>query len=507
MIGGRSFTTTNYSRLGWRILALLFGVAVVFIPATVWATGASLKISPAAGVYEVGGLVDVSFIVDTGDQTINAVQASILFPADKLQVVNPVASTSFISLWVTPPTYSNTDGTINFQGGLPTPGIKTSGGVISTVTFRIKAAGSASIRYAPTSRVLLNDGAGTNILTSSGSADLSFKIPPPAGPIVSSPTHPDANAWFNNPQVQWQWDAVDGATGYSYVFDQSSKTVPDEIIDTTATAVGVKATSDGVWYFHVRAKSDTWGGVTTVPVQIDATPPAIFTPQFDQSTITITDMPTMRFVTTDAASGIDHYEVKQIVSGAAGSQISSLFVETASPYTSGQLAVGSYQFIVRAFDRAGNNVDASTELTVIAGGLPFYARVPFLKNPGLANGALIALGLIAIILLVIILWRHFRLRSSFQHDLVALEKDALKKSRALEQELNDLRRAQQLMNQNLGPVTGLGQYPVGVTAAPAAPASIPNPPASPLAPSLPPTVLPVQSPSPYRYQPPTPPPL
>ncbi len=429
-------------------LISLVGLNIFSLSAS--AIGASLSITPSSGVYEVGGTVDVSFLVDTGGQTINAVQADITFPADKLQVVNPVASTSFISQWAPMgSTYSNTDGTIHFAGGLPTPGIKTSGGVISTVTFRIKSAGSATIRFASTSRVLLNDGAGTNILSSTGTASITLKTPPPAGPSVSSPTHPETNVWYNNPQVQFQWDAVDGASGYGYVFDQSPNTVPPEAIVTTATAASVKATSDGVWYFHVRAKTDAWGGVTTLQVQIDATPPAAFKPSFDATTITVNDTPTLRFVTTDAASGIDHFEIKQMALSTSSDQ-SVLFIETSSPYTPGKLLAGSYTYIVRAFDRAGNSVDANAKITVIAAGLPFYARVPFLQNPAVANIALILLGLIAIILIGILIVRHFRLRSTFERDLSVLERNAQRKSHALERELTELRRVQGFANQKFG---------------------------------------------------------
>src|SRR5947207_718094 len=94
--------------------AFSFAIFITFVPTTSHAAGASLKISPPNGTYEVGALVDVSFLLDTGGDSVNAVNANILFPPDKLQVVNPAASTSFISLWVTAPSYSNTDGTITF---------------------------------------------------------------------------------------------------------------------------------------------------------------------------------------------------------------------------------------------------------------------------------------------------------------------------------------------------------------------------------------------------------
>lgn len=482
-------------RQWWLAIALL----VCLQPAIARADGATLKVTPSAGIYEVGGLVDVSFVVDTGGQAINAVRTDILFPADKLQVVNPAASTSFISLWVSPPAYSNTNGTIHFEGGLPTPGIKTSGGVISTVTFRIKAAGTATIRFAPTSRVLLNDGAGTDILSSSTSAEFTLKTPPPAGPIVRSPTHPDANTWYNNPQVQFQWDAVEGATGYSYAFDQSSKTIPVETINVTTTAASVKAEDDGVWYFHVRSKTDILGGVTTFPVQIDATPPANFQPSFDHITVTVEDVPTLRFLTTDAASGIDHYEVKQVAVNTPTSQVNTLFVEASSPFTLTKFPAGSYQFIVRAFDRAGNTSDGSVTLTVVAAGLPFFARVPFLRNPAIANGVLIGLGMLTLIMVIILLLRRFRLQPTFQHDLAALEHDAQKKSQALERELSELRRAQQLVSQDLGMEPTMPLQPASTS-----PSPLPEQQSSaPL--TSPPAALPLSSTaSPYTYQPPAP---
>lgn len=406
------------------------------------AAGASLKMPPSAGVYEVGGLVDVSFVLDTGGEAVNAVNADIQFPADKLQVVNPAASTSFISVWVTAPTYSNTDGVVNFQGGLPNPGINTSAGVISTVTFRVKAPGKAVLRYKPTSKVLRNDGDGTNILTATGTAELTLKPAPPAGPVVNSPTHGDANQWYNNSQVQFSWEAVPNAVGYSYTFDQTAKSIPDDEVETADLAATMKATTDGVWYFHIKAKTESWGGVTTVPVQIDATPPASFTPSLDKTLLTTEETGTLRFLTTDAASGLDHYEVKQITHSSDGAAVNTLFVESASPYVIARLPAGDYEFVVRAIDRAGNTTDGVVPLRVVAGGLPFYARTPFFRNPALANGALIGLLVLVLITLGILIFRRVRIQATFRHDYQVLEHDAQRKYQALQREMEELRRAQ-----------------------------------------------------------------
>ncbi len=442
--------------IGWLTASSYLAVTLffigTFIPQPAHAAGATLKLSPSSGVYEVGALVDISMIVDTGGEAINAVAATLQFPADKLQVVNPAASTSFISIWVTAPTYSNTDGTVTFQGGLPNPGIKTSAGVISTITFRVKAPGPVTLKYAPSARVLKNDGQGTNILTATSTAEIVLKVPPPAGPEVSSPTHGDQNSWFNNSQIQFVWTGIEAAIGYSYIFDQSPKTIPDETSDSTATAVSVQASSDGVWFFHLRAKTETWGGVTTFPVQIDTTPPAGFSPLLDKKVITTEDIPSVRFTTTDAASGIDHFEIKVLAKDQQQSGVNTLFIEGASPFTLTKLPAGDYSVIVKAIDRAGNAIEGILNTKVISGGLPFYARVPFLQNPAIANVVLLVLGLLALALIVITLLRRLRLRSTFQHDLAALEHDAQKKSHALEKELEDLRRAQQLVDQNISTI-------------------------------------------------------
>lgn len=429
----------------WLILAGLLVAVCLLLPRPTLAAGATLKLSPSSGVYEVGALVDVSMIVDTGGEAINAVAATLQFPPDKLQVVNPSASTSFISIWVTAPTYSNTDGTVTFQGGLPNPGIKTSSGVISTITFRVKAPGQANLRFAPSARVLRNDGQGTNILTTTGTADMTLKVPPPAGPEVSSPTHGDQSAWYNNPQVQFVWTGIEGATGYSYIFDQSPKTIPDETSDTAATAASVKATGDGVWFFHLRAKTESWGGVTTFPVQIDSTAPAGFTPQLDKSVLTTEDAPIVRFSTTDAASGIDHFEVKVLAKDQQQSGVNTLFIEGASPYSLPKLPAGEYTVTVKAIDRAGNAIEGNIVARIVDSGVSFYARVPFLRNPAVANVALIVLLILTIALITLFILRRLRLRATFRHDLQALEHDAEKKALALQKELDELKEAQQFI--------------------------------------------------------------
>src|SRR3989344_4255829 len=131
------------------ILYILFtGMGGVVLPLPVQAqAGAVLKLAPSSGTFYVGSTFDVSIVVDTGPQAINAVAVELRFPPDVLQIANPTAGSSIISLWTAPPTYSNEEGIVRLQGGIPSPGVKTSLGVVTTITVRAMRPGSASLVF------------------------------------------------------------------------------------------------------------------------------------------------------------------------------------------------------------------------------------------------------------------------------------------------------------------------------------------------------------------------
>lgn len=396
------------------------------------AEGASLLFSPASGSFTVGGTFNVSIIVNTGGKSINAAKVDIKFPANKLQVVNPSAGTSFISIWVNQPAFSNTAGTINFQGGLPTPGIKTDAGIISTITFRATSPGPAKLSFVDTSQILLNDGQGTDILTSRGDANFTLGLAAPEGPVISSSSHPDQNAWSQNRTAQFSWDEIIDATGYSYLFDQNPRSTPPERADATANrTANVTADTDGRWYFHVRAKVASWGGTSHYAVLIDSTAPAGFTPSIDPPNPEPNRRPELKFLTTDAMSGIEHYEM-QLIGLDDLNQATPFFVEQTSPVRLPELAAGRYQVVVRAYDQAGNSTDGKLEFTVaVPAGGSIISRTPLLQNTLVTNIALIGLGILVIGLVVWVVLRRRRRPADVIHDIERLERETLAKESEL----------------------------------------------------------------------------
>jgi hypothetical protein len=101
-------------------------------------------------------------------------------------------------------------------------------------------------------------------------------IPPPP-PQISSSTHPDESRTYRdrNPSFIWTMpEAAPEIAGYSYVLDQSASTTPDETVNTTETSKSYTDLENGVWYFHVRAKSNNgvWGDADHYKVTIKRRP-------------------------------------------------------------------------------------------------------------------------------------------------------------------------------------------------------------------------------------------
>jgi len=396
------------------ILIISFGVAFV-----ARADGASLYLSPQTGTFFVGSTFDVSIFVNTGGNNVNAVKVDLKFNQRKLQIASPTAGRSFIAVWISQPTFSNIEGAATFQGGVPSPGINTSSGLVSTITFRAINPGEAAVSILDSSQVLLDDGKGTNILSSVGRGVYTIAIPPPEGPKVFSPTHPDQNKWYNNNSPTLSWEKEEGVTDFSYSIDDSFYGVPDNISKGDHTSVSFADLEDGIWYFHIKAKKgDVWGGITHYILLIDTTPPAAFTLSFEpvlRSPVTTSREPIVSFITTDSLSGISHYELKVIdLTKIPQKEKTGFFVEVSSPYKLPTMAAEEYEIMVRAFDRALNWQDSSKKIEVIP-----IEKIFYITKGGINIWTiflpwkiliLIFLPLI-IVILIIILWQYKRHKS------------------------------------------------------------------------------------------------
>ncbi len=147
---------------------------------------ATLYLSPASGDFTVGGNFTVAVYVSSPDQAMNAVQGTVTFPLDKLEVVSLPKSASIVNLWVQNPRFSNKTGAVQFEGLALNPGFTGSAGKLLSITFRAKQTGRALLEIANSS-VLANDGLGTNILTSVSGGKYTL-LPKKTEPLAPTPS-------------------------------------------------------------------------------------------------------------------------------------------------------------------------------------------------------------------------------------------------------------------------------------------------------------------------------
>ncbi len=365
-----------------KLCLALFAVLILFNPAK--SEAATLSVNPVAGTFNLDGTFSASIYLDTNGKTINLFDIFLQFPPDKLQVISPAVGKSIASIWTTPPTVDNANGVIHLQGGIP-KGINTNSGLITSITFRVRRVGEAAVKFGEDSKVLLNDGKGTVSLTNTINAIYSLTLPPPAGPYVISKTHPDQTRWYSFEDVALSWPYDPDVSFYSYVLSSNPAEIPDEIPEGNKNSVGYSKVKSGTHYFHIRSKrGNFWGGTTHFAINIDKAPPAEFSIEVLPSTRTTSRNLVVNFLSTDKDSGMDHYEYKLVpltnVAEAAQIVKESFFIEASSPIGLTSLRPGSYDLVVRAYDKTGNFSDERVRISIE------QAIVRFVNGEGLRVG-------------------------------------------------------------------------------------------------------------------------
>lgn len=373
---------TKQKRNLWFRVSLVFCLVSVscLLPWAVWAQKASLYLVPSSGTYTVGNTFLVQVKVNSGGVAINAADGTLIFDVDDLEVKSISKEGSIFSLWVQEPVFSNSLGTINFAGGKPSPGFTGAAGTIINITFKAKTAGTANLIFAQGS-VLADDGKGTNILGSLGSASYNLvareitPTPPkeeeeilpqptlgvPKAPILSSPTHPDENKWYSNNSPVFEWKLPPDVTQISYGIDQNPTTNPKEIFE-VSTSASFQNLEDGIWYFHINFKNSYgWGELTHRKVMIDTKTPLPFEIEVQQKDPT-DPQPILLFETKDELSGLEYYEIKI----GEGEPIQARGITKSNPFQLPPQAPGKHKIVVRAFDKAGNFTEAKTEIEILA---------------------------------------------------------------------------------------------------------------------------------------------
>jgi hypothetical protein len=351
------------------------------------AEAASLYLSPATGVHQANSTFSVRVMVNTQGQSINAADASLSFNPRELSVVSVNRSSSIFNLWVTEPTFSNSVGSINFSGGLPS-GYSGTAGTVMTITFRAVGSGTARVNFSNGS-VLANDGRGTNVLTTMNGGTYTIQsaslapepevieyVAPantPSAPTISSNTHPDPTGWSNSQTAELNWTVPSDVTAVRTLLNEDPTSIPTKVYDTPIRSITLEDLPEGESYFHIQFQNnDGWGRVTHYRLGVDTKAPTSFTITQSEDNDFSNPTQTLLLRAEDETSAVRRFKIK-----IDANEPYEFIDETgSSTLTLPALDPGYHTVIIEAFDEAGNSIVDSYSFTIQAFDRPIFIEYP-----------------------------------------------------------------------------------------------------------------------------------
>ena len=349
-----------------------------------------MSLTPGSANVRLGDQFSIDVKIDSVKQTLNAAQATIIFPKDRLEVISVSREGSIFDFWLEEPTFSNTEGKIRFIGGIQN-GVSGGSLKIIKVTFKPKSVGNAAVNF-DDAAITASDGSGTNLLTSISGGTFTISttqtVSPPATttspspqqptltpppPVTRPPTigkslpakpklkielYPDPEKWYDvSSMFLARWELPNDIAGISTLLNHNTNSIPPATSEGLTEGKLIDRLKDGIWYFHVRFRNNIgWGETTHYRIAVDTEPPSPFTIDIPTGRTSDDPRPTLRFAASDGLSGIDRYSIR-INGGEA--------IDTKQPeFTLPPQPPGEHRISVRAFDRAGNSRETTADIAV-----------------------------------------------------------------------------------------------------------------------------------------------
>ncbi len=356
------------------ILASTFGVTSTLI--THRAEAANLYVVADKTTAAVNDIINATIYLNTAGVAVNNSEGVLSFSPSVLSVESVSMTSSVFSIWVEQPTFSNTAGTISFNGGVPNPGFNGTQGAVLRVRLRALRTGSSPLAFS-SSGVYANDGLGTNVATPGAgtaitvtSATSPLPTPPPVTvpatepaperapvvgpptPEITSPDVPDTENWYSLTEALFAWDVPRDVTAVQLLHGSIPTSVPSVLYAPPIGNKKLTKLTDGVQYLHVRfRKNGVWGPTAHRKIKIDLTAPE----DIEASPSTANDIVTLAASGKDTLSGISKFVV--LKDGQSIAEASVQNTEGTAAITLPPLAEGSHDLVIRAFDKAGNSSD------------------------------------------------------------------------------------------------------------------------------------------------------
>jgi len=367
-------------------LVILAGVFLyAFVLPKFQTEAATFRLLSTGETFTIGETFSMDIKIDSEDKSINGAQATLQFPADKIEVTKLDKTDSVFNLWLAEPSFDNQKGEIRFIAA-SISGFSGASLQVLKATFKVKGIGTADIVVSD-GAITASDGSGTNVFSTSQGLGLrivrskaEIARPPEAGPVteealgfpakpvVKVPLYPDSEKWYNfSGDFSASWDLPRSVSAVAVAVNTVANFNPT-LTEGLFGHKNFSALADGVWYLHVRFKNNIGFGQTAhYKISIDSAPPAPFIVRSETDVKTDNPAPKIFFETTDQLSGIARY----LVTVDGRSEIQSLATETTLP----TLAPGRHGVKVIAFDAAANSTESSLEIEILPISSPSISSV------------------------------------------------------------------------------------------------------------------------------------
>lgn len=340
-----------------KFVAVLVALAIVggYLVIRSFAASASMSLVPSATTVNIGSTFAVAIKVNTGGDTVNFVQANLTYDATKLDYVSvDDTGTAF------PSVASNQTGSGTLEiarfvpGGTAPVSTSTTDALVTTVTFRAKAGGSAVPISLGAGSVMINSGSNTDILAVKNNASLTLSdTQAPSVPTsLSAPT-------VTMTSIGLTWAASTDNVGVTSYRVYRGGTL---LGTTTTTGYTDSGLAPGTGYSYTVSALDTVGNASAQ------------TSALSVSTLADTQAPTVPGKPTSSAQTVTSITLSWTAStdnvGVTGYRVyrngSQVATPTTTTYTdSGLTPSTSYSYTVSAYD-AKSNTSAQSSATAVS---------------------------------------------------------------------------------------------------------------------------------------------
>ncbi|MDO8676684.1 MAG: hypothetical protein Q7K16_03500 [Candidatus Azambacteria bacterium] len=324
-----------------------------------------MKFEPESDVISQFSEKTIAIKVFPGGEAINAVNATIKYDPQTVEVLDIITTNSFCDpSFFLEKEIDKEKGEVRITCGIPNPGFSDAIGTVAELLVQPLGLQAISLEFSEETQVLANDGLGTNVLRTVtggyyqviGQEFATANIQNPF-PIFSS-SHPNSNRWYKNKNIRLSWSELSGGNYYYALNHVPTIDAKDKTLSIANNYLDISVSEDGIYYFHLQAQDAKGkrGPISSFKIMVDASPPSLPKIKASSEMIKKGDIVRLDFTSEDALSGLQSGFYVKINEG--------ILLPVKPPFYIPFQESGEYPIVIRVFDKANNFSDSSVVIHV-----------------------------------------------------------------------------------------------------------------------------------------------